>query len=247
MIANPAEILTIAGQVGAATADAGLINLLHKQAERLVKKYLGYNVEKPAAPYAEYYPEPSSHPVTDPLVNDYQYVTGDEYRALQLKQLPVRSIVSVNENDAAWTGGGAPAWGADSLVPAEQYQLDVPGEGEPSWSGLLWRNGGAWTGLERTVKVVYEAGLTPAELSELSEFAAAVAQTVVVWFLTFKSWRINPATGSPGGVVTGESLAGWSVSYSAGVAERLLGMTTNLPPSAAQLLEGRVRMGQYLS
>lgn len=253
MLANLSEILTALGLASSATPqDLALANLVHRKAERAVKKYLGYDVEQ--ATYSEYYPEQNFQAPQALLIAGYELAGGratpvewfaDDRRILQLRQLPVRSVSAVYEDTGAWLNGFPPSF--QTLLNNGDYMIDDPGDAA-AWSGMLFRLSGVWTNRERCVKVVYTAGLTAQELGQkFTEFRDAVVETAAVWFNAMKSMRPNPVTGNQGGAVTNESIDGVSWAYHPEVQARLMGFMHQLPPSAASLLEDRVRYSKYLS
>lgn len=238
-----------------------LINLYWPLAEKLVKKFLGYDPQQKV--YDEFYPEVYGTPVAETLVDGYEGSAGkvvpidryrDSGRILQLRALPVRSVQFVWENPDAWQTF-PPAWpdeaklteGGDFVPDYRESSLSAPGSGDVSWTGFLVRRSGVWYVGERSIRVQYTAGFTAAELlSDYPEFQIAVVTSAQFWIAQTLAQRVNPVTGSVGGAITGESLRGWSISYDASTAALNQGLQMELPVGACRLLEDYVRIGKYL-
>lgn len=103
-----------------------VIDLLIPQADAIIKGYLKREIEE--ATYTEYYSG-----------------TGDQ--TLILKQTPVQSITSVNEDRDGFYGDGTDAFPASTLlVEGTDYVLrkDDASATEVSKSGILYRINSAW-------------------------------------------------------------------------------------------------------
>jgi hypothetical protein len=253
MICTTAEITTILG-LDAGDPRERVVALVHKAAERLVKKEVGANLEQ--GTFTEYLPAqgPSPEPA-DLVANGQRGVAYYQQRpALQLRHTPVRVIVSVNETIVAGGGG----WPPESLLPASAYWLD---ESEPglSRSGLLYRSfgssvagfyvgrGGSWPALPRSVRVVYVGGWTPQELDdECSDIKQAVRLAVGT------KWReletlYDQASGSPGiGPLASESIMGWSQSFDMESVRQQIGMWSALPAGVRDMLQHYKNYGRLL-
>lgn len=159
-----------------------LITLARTSAERALRDYLGYLIERQTV--VEYLPHGAGNLRTDGDGSAAGFdlspggmvvsrgVGRTSRREIVLGQLPVRSITTVYDNPTAWNtaGGDFPA---SSLLPDNNYYLDSPqgtGTGAYCWSGIVYRNVGSWATLARAIKVTYESGLTAAELDEEGEF-----------------------------------------------------------------------------
>lgn len=229
---------------GLSSADLAIVRAYAPVVDRLIKKYLGYNVEQQT--YTQFLPDFNVQAQTDALITGAESLSSTSARnVLRLPQLPVRSITSVHENANAWASD-PPDFASSYLVPAGSMQLDTLDAGI-SWTGNLIRLSGAWLTTERSVRVVYVAGLTAEELAgdDYAEFKGAAYITLQTWLNAIKMQRFNASTGGSPGIVTSESIDGWSQSIDAGVSAKLYGFMRQLPPAAAQMLEDRVSYEQY--
>lgn len=244
-IVTRAEVLQWLGKSDCATAaESALVDMLIPLGESVLKGYVGSQIEQ--ATYTHFLPE--SDDILDPepdrldvsnnrVVFDVQGATD----VLVLPQRPVRSITSVNEDIAAYGGQGASDFSGSNLTSGTDYYIDYTASGI-SWSGNLMRIAGPWSGKRRTVKVVYVAGFTAAEITagtilgpdertSIRNLKYAALITVASAFL--EAQRNAPGLGA--GPVIMERLADYQVQY----AERYiqhLSMTTDLPHKAKELV-----------
>jgi hypothetical protein len=132
-------------------------------------------------------------------------------RALQLTELPVRSITSLYEDSGAYGGQAPGAFAAESLlVEGTDFYRDLDRSGLCK-SGLLWKVAGGWSSEPRSIKVTYVAGYTADELAgKPGEVASAADIKLAVLSGMLDQWRSSGATAG----ITSESLADYSVSYS---------------------------------
>lgn len=198
--------------------------MLHTQAESVVKEYLGYFVE--ATTHTEYYP-----------VRDYGLwevgVTRDR-NPLLLKNRPVRSITSVNEDTGGYFGQGSSAFASSTLLTvgtdyAWVVDYDRAGDGtdEASRSGKLIRLSGGWPTRPGSVKVVYTAGWEQANIP--GAIRAGISQTVASWYS-----RIGDEHGGHAGrMVQAERLGDYSVTFFDTMGR---GTIASLPPEAEAML-----------
>ena len=237
-----------------------MLALIVAGADRLVKKFIGYNPEY-AADIVELLP------MGDKIVSQ-RGLTGWEmvgtnavefnggtsanvvegFRSLSLERRPVRSIASIYENPAAWAtaGGDFPA---STLLAATDYQIDYNQllNGTPcGWSGQVLRRAGSWYREPRTIKVTYTAGLTANELSnDYPELKLAAYDTIIKQFNEYSAQQGAAAGGAAGSVVA-ERLADYSVQFDATSAAYLTGFMIDLPQSAKQILWDFVSMRKFL-
>lgn len=263
MIVSRGEILTACGLTASGdTLSLGLVNMVHPFAERMVKNFLGFEVEQQT--FSEYYPEENYHAPQDPLITGYEQQGGratpverfaDERRVIQLRQLPVRSIVSIYEDDNAWVNGSPPSFGSSTLLTNADFQVDFPGNYSPGaavigqlcWSGFVFRLSGIWTATERCIQVAYIGGLTATEImQDFPDIRMAVVIAAQQWYNQLRANRVNPITGTPAGPVTSESINGLSMSYDATTQRVLQGMFGKLPPAAMQILGDYQRYSKYI-
>lgn len=161
------------GQTISAALSA-LVSLARTNAERGMQDYLGYLIERQTVEEFLPYGTGNTRGDGDGSSGGFDLSPGGQVvarsvgrgqrRELVLTQLPVRSVTTVYDNPAAWnTAGGL--WPASSLLTGNAYYLDAPRTGAYCWSGILYRNVGSWSLTPRAVKLTYEAGLTPTELT----------------------------------------------------------------------------------
>lgn len=232
---------------------APLITTVRNSAENLIKDFVGYNVE--FAQYTEYHPAKKLNQRFDgdETSQGFDLIGGTVLpratfptarRELVLFQLPVRSIVSIYDNPAAYNLS-PPSWPASSLLPANAYFIDSDYVDEITgyamcMSGIIYRNVGSWGVFPRTVKITYNAGFTADELAtRYTMFAEAVKQTCAYAFLSQVAH--SKAVGQ-GGLMSAVSIEDFSVTFakmSEGVIGSLLGngvTCASIPATACQLL-----------
>lgn len=242
------------------TLQNAVLEQLRPASERLVKEYVGYEIEQ--GTFTEYHPSKSSLIEGDPLTVGYEgsalgavpiNLGDDTTRMLYLNQVPIRSITSLHENVNAWQTAGGSWPSTAQLTEGPDFYVDWDenvGGTDLSMSGLIVRQSGAWTRERRAVRVIYSGGFTASEL-DLSTgrygfFTNAALLTVQANFLEAISNTVNSDTGGAGTAVTAESLDGWSVKYQEGIAMALYGMQYTLPANARSILQKHIRTGQFL-
>ena len=236
--------------------EQGLVDLFYPIVEGLLNKHVGYAIVQGS--YDEYYPSQVNRPRPDPLVDGYAYEVvsnravpidawSQDHRALVLRNLPVRSITQAWENRAAWEVASPPSWPDESkLTLGLDYYSDEQSPGL-NWSGILYRRAGAWSTVERTIRVQYTAGLTAAEIkASYPEIRGAALLTIKQWINQIKANTSDPLFGNAGGVLTSQSLSGWSESYAQTPAAINSGFMRALPPAAAILLEEYRNLAKFI-
>lgn len=236
-----------------------------RKATGAIKRYLGYDPTHGTR--TEYLPAVHRTAPRD-LVQD---IAGDravdvDYTdygtGLQLTHLPVRSITSLyidyNAKAGAAVGG---AFAADTIMESgTDYWLDAAAfdstGASMSKTGLVWSTG-AWPATPGTIKVVYVAGYTTAELRGQDSVIDAsplwdacldeAVRRVVKAFTVRKQSR-----GWTAGTITSERLGDYAVSYGgtsgAGSAgDRRTGGVYDLLPETTQKLSEYVNWGLRLS
>jgi len=242
MIADRAEVLTFLGKGSSLTdAEDGFLNMIQPMVELDVQRLLGYSVVQ--ATYTHFLPHRSRgvQPVGamgfdvrgGKAVID-QPAGGREDSQLLLPELPVRSVTSVNEDTGAYGGQGSGDFAAASLLTAgSDYWIDQTEDGI-STSAILRRIGGAWPSSARSVKVVYVAGYTQAELA--TGIAAPIK--MAVW----ESIRFQFANrGAGAGAVKSEKLGDYSVTYAAAD-----GKESSIPRAARKRLRPFLSYGRFM-
>lgn len=226
------------------------LNTFKQKAEKLVCQFLQYN---PASQLGivEYQP---NGPVNtwfdgDELISNYDIVgnqamprmRGDRSRAaILLSQVPVRAITEIREDPSAQlrgvVGGDFPA---ASILPTTAYSLDMRNNGI-SRTGIVWRSSGLWSVTPRTIRITYDAGLSPAELAgEFSPIKEAILVACVEWFVLMVN---RSRAGKVGGIFAQVAIKDFSLTM-APIMQQIAGFA--LPPAALQMLEPFVNYANY--
>ena len=144
---------------------------VHTRADGIVKRYLGYAVEK--ATYTDEYhqgvarsAEPSEISVSGGVVTRTSRSTVRS--AIQLLNIPVVSITSLKEDSGGFYGKVSGSFASTSLTEGTDFVLDLTNVESNGYSmtGLVWRRGGRWPSSEGSVQVTYSAGWTAEEMPE---------------------------------------------------------------------------------
>ena len=229
-------------------AERGLLTLLKPMAEDAVRNYVGYTMTQ--GTFTHFLPESDQWGVDSNVVDviNNRVVTGGEMSdtdALALPELPVRSITTAHEDRAAYAGQGASDFAAATLLTAgTDYFLDLHQSGV-SFTGHLMRIGTNWPNKRGTVKVVYVAGYTAAELDgtatgsiRATPLRMACVLTVAAAFIEAAKHGTSPNI-SVGGPLAAESIStsGHSVKYADNSVNLIAGLMIDLPPKARQILQ----------
>ena len=215
MICARAEILAFLGKGGSITdAEDGLLNLLSPMVEQSVKRFVGYSVEQ--ATHTHYLPRDRRGGNIDPAVRYYDVRGGRavgatvggvaEAAMLLVPEIPLRSITNLYEDTGAYAGQGSGDFAASTeLTSGTGFYVQYEPAGLCK-SGIIHRTGGYWPSRNGTVKVVYVAGYTQAELS--TGIAADIKLACLL--------AIQHAFGQRGenaGTVKAERLGDYAVTY----------------------------------
>jgi hypothetical protein len=258
MIGDTDAVLTYLGTdpQTASPADVALVAIMLPHVNRLCKRHVGYEIEQQT--WTEIYPDKAFFRAQDPLVDAWEAsqsgrITAfnrysEDTRILLLRQLPVRSVQAVYEYLDAQTTAPPTFPPSSLLVNGEDYWSDeyVSGLNE---TGILFRQSGGWSKIERTIQVTYTAGWMPAELlpgAIAGHYTHAVCTACQLWFGQVVQQRRNMRTGGAGGAVVSEGVAGWTTAYDQASQNRLYGMMQRLPPAVCAILESQTRMSQYI-
>jgi hypothetical protein len=268
MICSRAEILTSLGLSTTATdSDIALINLFQGPVERLVKEFVGFEIEY--GTFVEYFPDRGLFTPLDMLIEGYEGASGravpierfrSDNRLIQLNNLPVRTVNTVYEDPGAWdmAVAGVPSYASTSqLFEGTDWMLDIKraagAQGNLTYtyplctSGFIFRRTGVWSNVERAVKISYNAGYTAAEIQTIFPMAKlAVLHDVGRHFNQAKFQRPNRFTGAGGGAVTSESIGGYNVSADPQTQAQNFGLVQALSPAAMKYLEKYQRYSQFI-
>lgn len=231
-----------------------LITTLRPYAENAVEKFLGYKVE--LAQHTEFYPTRARTGQRDNLVD----VSGGKavfYDAdysgnfLYVKQLPVRnsdcsgaSDPQVFEDRDARFGQGtdSPFGSGTELTLGNDFYLELD-EAGICQSGNFVRVGANWPSNRGSIKIVYYAGWTAAELagtdSSVDSSDIKLAMLITASFL-YRQAVLHGSTNAAGvvsGPIVQESLGDYSYMVAQGAAERMGYTRGAIPHEAMRLVE----------
>ena len=201
-------------------ADAVLLEMTKRQVENRIRKHCRWGITQ--ATYTQFLPSSDSLggvggnrleklSSTRAAITSWGDAAGD---ILQLPQIYVSSITSINEDTGAAAGqGGSDFPAATLLTSGTDYYLDMD---DASWaiSGQVIRsNGVSWSRKARTIKAVYVAGFTATQLDEeYQDVKLACISETITWFKKAKSRQ--GADGSGLGEIKSESIGQeYSVTY----------------------------------
>lgn len=242
MIVSPDELSSALGS----GADPTLSAFVQTRVERLVKNFVGYEVEQ--ATYVDILPRPGEPVYMDALSYGnrhfgYGLTTSggsvnfgcggaDGTDRLFLKNLPVRSITSVNFDPNF-------AFGPGTVMDPAAYRLDCAEPGTSN-SGMLMKRGGPWAFVTpRSVQVTYIGGWTPDELDDVAgDFKMAVISACQKFYNEVVANRAATRTAGVGAVAR-EMIGKSEIWYE--TPAQLTGMMQSLPASVRMMLAERVR------
>lgn len=243
MIVSPDELASALGS----GADPTLSAFVQNRVERLVKQFVGYEVEQ--ATFVDLLPRPDEPVYQDALSwgnRHFGYgVSTDGSSAhlwgegvanstdrLFLKNLPVRSITSVNF-DPNWV------FASGTVLDPSAYRLDCAEPGISN-SGMLMKRGGPWAFVTpRSVQVTYVGGWTPDELDDVAgDFKMAIISACQKFYNEVVANRAATRTAGVGAVAR-EMIGKSEIWYE--TPAQLTGMMNNLPASVRMMLAERVR------
>lgn len=251
--------VTVAG-LALTPASRAFLSLLMPRVEATVSSFLktqlgGLNT------YTEFYPEtpPQAYFDGDELVQGYDMLgglvvprlRGDRANAtIQLRHTPVRQVLAVYENPAAWaTGVPTGDFPSQYLLPTAAYFLDQSNADlttgrSVSWTGHLVRYSGIWVSDPRCVMVQYVAGLLPNETDpDLAEafalVSAATLDTIVHAYANAVQRARALATLGP---LTSVSLPDFAATWAAWDARGMV----SIPQDAINKLEKMINYSRYI-
>lgn len=265
-IIDISEVLLEAGLSASATeTERAIASTAIRKAEGLVKKYLKYDPVQRTR--TEFYP---TNPTNDGgsgrefvwEANASQAVAREvspgQTSSLQLQHLPIRSITTLHIDTNARSGTTSGSFGADTLKSqGDDYWPNfdsVDSSGNSVCNDGILRSFGLWPISTGSVKVVYIAGYTAAELHgqdtiiDASPIYGAVLdeslRRLKKAFVTMK----QAGAGFLAGAITSEKLGDYAYTISGSDATNLFGSMISLMPETVQALDdsGFVNMGYAL-
>lgn len=231
MIVDFDDLVSVLGAVSAlSSAQQTLLRTIHPAVEQRVRDYLRFDPERQT--HTEYLPQ-------------YEYARESSH--LLLSHIPVRSLTSVDIGTDGRFGVGTYD---ESLVLGTDCWLETDGtdsDGNRIGTGAIVHVT-AWPVEPGSIKVVYVAGYSAAELAGTSRpDASPIRQAVIL--TASKAYRtlLKAANSSQpiDGTLTGERLGDYSYTADAGSAVALTGMAVALPTEAMELLDSFVNYGDY--
>lgn len=182
-------------------------------------------------------------------------VSGGSGDTLQLKNLPVRSITSLNIDYDGRFGQKTGAFAASTLkTEGEDYWLaseEVDSQGNSvSLSGIVYSHG-LWSNTAGSIKVVYVAGFTEDEFRGNSGILDASPVWESVLDETIRRMKRTyllekKKTGIGQGPFASESLGDYSYSASGAAQDRILGSSSSLLASTVDKLLPFQNLGSLL-
>lgn len=210
------------------------------KAEGAVIRFLGYDPLQGS--HTEYYPQQDFDPANDSMI--WEVTDSEAYirrlsRAstdqLQLRHIPVRSSPAIDlrvEYDGRFgTKSGAFAVASQKVEGTDywaQYDL-LDSSGTKVCNDGILRSVGRWPTEPGSVRVVYTAGYTNAELEGQDSVidASPIMDAIVEESLrrakkVLVLWKKNSRTGHNAGIITSENLGEYSYSLSTSAMDKML-------------------------
>ena len=263
-IADISEVLLELGLVSATDAQRALALAALQKAEAAVRRHLKY--DPVLASRTEYYPQGvmaagGGESVWEADDNNAYLSSraGSAGNELQLRHIPVRSTPAVDlridydgrsgTREGAFAAGTQKTEGSDFWPNYDALDSD----GNKVCSDGLIRSQGLWPAEPGSVKIVYTAGYTAAELRgqesviDASPILAAVIDEAARRFKKATVTGNRTGTGFLPGVVTSERLGDYSYSIDGSLAAKLVGSSWALMGEARELLADFVNLGYQLA
>jgi len=261
VIANADDIKLLLGLSASITdEEQAFISLIHPLAEGLVRQYLKYDPEQKT--HTEYFPRHLRSGGPGYGQEGRWSVSGSRAiwesldssdSTLQLTHLPLRLITTVHVDTSALHGDSDNAFDVDTMwTHGTDYYGDWD-QADVGYSGQLYSYG-SWPSEPGTVKVVYRAGYSPAELLgtatedavvgdvittagvDGSGITRAVHITVISQFIKGMALRKKDSVGFTPGVITSERLGDYSYTLGEGIFGAA-GLAASIPDEAKEQLE----------
>lgn len=243
-IVSSTEALAFMGESTPTASQLVLMDVVRPLAEDAVKNYVGYSIEQ--ATHTHFLPDSDDFigEVTGyDVLNNRVYEERDSgLIVVHPPERPIRSVTSVFEDPSAEGGQGSGDFGASTeLTQGVDFFIDWTVEGV-SWSGRLQRIVTNWSSKRRTIKIVYVAGLTAAELAGTSAVrgpnGGGVSALRYAVFLTASIFYREAESLANGGVgpIQSERLYDYSVTYAKDIVSQL-SFQYRLPYKAQEVLQ----------
>lgn len=260
MIADISEVLLELGLSDSATdEERAIASTMLVRVEGAIRQFLGYDPVQRS--HTEFLPTFQGNAVGDQgaweveggmaVQRGLSIGTSDR---LQLTHLPIRSVTSLHIDYDGRSGAASGAFAASTLkVEGVDYWPNYDGVDDAG--AKLCRDGivmslGLWPTTPGTIKVVYVAGYSAAELhgQDSTVDASPILESVIYetvrrvrrFFATKKS-----SAGFLAGTLASESMGDYSYSVDGASASQLLG-SGDLTPETKEKLSGFCRMGYDL-
>lgn len=239
-----AEVKKYIGLSSPTAEQTALLQQMFDLTERLIREYVGYEIQDETlessdddgiGTYTEFLPG-RPPPMVGASISGFDlgstgFDDADSTRIF-LRELPVRSITNVWVNTAAY--GIDANFTSDFLkTQGSDYFLDNDGSGLCK-SGIVYSNVN-WPTVVRSVKIVYRAGYTDAELLKTPFPKAAILATAAAWqeALAMQGSQVGEGFGP----ITREQAATWQGYYDTASVANLAGMYNDLPMEVKRLLQ----------
>ncbi len=242
-------------------ADEGdpTLTTLHRGVEKAVKQFLRWDPVRTT--HDEYLPKGEPGARNDYFVGNFGVVAryGGVGDTLQVSHgYCLRTPATVYEEAGAYfaqvTGNTLTS---SPLTYGTQWAWELDDESrEVSRAGILLRLDTDWPKDRGSVEVKYTAGFSANEFlgstggegdyTDASDIRLAVLNSLGKCYNEAKMHKYDQATGRPGGLVTGESIEGYSYSLDGQVAMAMAGNLRCLTPMSMGLLQHYIRYGSLL-
>lgn len=242
-IISSLDALAFMGESTPTTSQILAMDVVRPLAEDAIKAYVGYSIEQ--ATHTHFLPDSDdrSGDLTGYDVLNNRVYEEREFGPLwlYLPERPVRSITNLYEDPAAEGGQGSGDFGAGTeLTQGVDFYIDWTVNGV-SWTGRIDRIVTNWSTKRRTIKVVYSAGLSSAELAGTSAVRGPVGGGVSAFryaaFLTAALYYREAEGLASGGTgpIQSERLYDYAVTYAKDMIAQL-SFQYRLPSKAQEVL-----------
>lgn len=262
-IVDDSEVILELGLAGSITeTERAIVSQCITKAEGAVQRHLKYNPLQ--STHTEYYPQmdftlQSRSSVwevtsTDAYLRRLTEAASDE---LQLKHIPIRSITSLNVDYDGRAGAKSGAFGAGTAYTQgtdfwANYDSHDSSNNKVCRDGIL-RSEGRWPSIAGSVKIVYIAGYSLAELHgqdaviDASPIVEAIIDEAVRRVKKIYSRMKRTGAGLAAGPFTSESLGDYSYSIDASIQAKLVGTSFDILPETEIKLQDFVNYGWSLA